>query len=333
MNSFPSNPTQTAGSAVATHARAHDDGGISCGEFLRRARERRGLTLQQIAEATKIPLRHLSALERDEFAALPSGMYRRAEVRAYADAVGLDRGVALASLDRALEQAMPRTAAGVQASAPPPRVASGRRTLLLLTAGVAVITGAIAFATLARQPRAVDSTSLAAPVPQPTSSVVAAPDAPNHVLVATSGSSARPTGAPPMQGAEPATAPPASLAQPRMERSDPAIAAASRVEPRLTVITEPAGARLTVNGVGWGITPVTIRYLPPGAKRVRVTREGYLADERVIQIEAGGPATTLRIPMQAQGAGDGSSPVVLTESDGTRNSSRSSVVFATPEVR
>ena len=90
MNSLPSDPTQAAGTAVTTHTRVHDTAGISCGEFLRRARERRRLTLQQIAQSTKIPLRHLDALERDEFEALPSGMYRRAEVRAYADAVGLD---------------------------------------------------------------------------------------------------------------------------------------------------------------------------------------------------------------------------------------------------
>jgi len=58
------------------------------------------------------------------------------------------------------------------------------------------------------------------------------------------------------------------------------------------------GARVTVNGIGWGITPVTIRYLEPGAKRVRVTREGYRAEERFIQLEAGRATTTLRIPMR-----------------------------------
>ena len=40
----------------------HD--GAALGELLRRARERRGLTLRQIANETKIPERHLEALER-----------------------------------------------------------------------------------------------------------------------------------------------------------------------------------------------------------------------------------------------------------------------------
>ena len=84
--------------------------GVSCGELLRRARERRGLALQQIAQETKIPLRHLWALERDDFDALPGGLYRRAEVRAYAAAVGLDPAVALACLDRALEPPTPPAA-------------------------------------------------------------------------------------------------------------------------------------------------------------------------------------------------------------------------------
>ena len=292
MNSLPSDPTQAAGTAVTTHTRVHDTAGISCGEFLRRARERRRLTLQQIAQSTKIPLRHLNALERDEFEALPSGMYRRAEVRAYADAVGLDRSVALASLDRTLEHAMPSTA-----SVPPPTFTSGR-TRVLIAAGMAVTAGVIALAMWARQPGAGDITSLAAPVSPPASSVVRAPHAPNHVLVATSGSTVALASAPPGRRTEPATVPPVAEAQPRMERSDAAPAVASTLEPQLTVISEPVGARVTVDGIGWGITPVTIRYLAPGAKRVRVTRDGYRAEERVIQLEAGGPTTTLRIPMR-----------------------------------
>ncbi len=300
MNSVSSDPTRAAGSPGATHVRAHDGEGSSCGELLRRARERRGLTLQQISQDTKIPLRHLSALERDEFAALPGGMYRRAEVRAYADAVGLDRSVALSWLDHALEQTVPRTAPSVQVAVPQPVFASVRARVLL-TSGVAVAAGVIAFATWVRQPGAADVTSLAAPVPPLATSVVPVPAAPNQVLVATSGSIAEPASAPPSERPEPATVP------------------ASALEPRLTVITEPAGARVTVNGVGWGLTPIMIRYLPPGPKRVRLTREGYRAEERVIQVGAGDPATTLRIPLEAQAEEDGASPVVLTEADGTRN--------------
>ena len=292
MNSYHSDPTHAGGAPVTTQTRVHDIEGSSCGEFLRRARERRRLTLQEIAQSTKIPLRHLNALERDDFDALPSGMYRRAEVRAYADAVGLDRGVALARLDRALEPEMPRPV-----SEPPPRFASGR-VRALIAAGVAVTTGVILLAMWGRQPASGDIASPTAPVPTAASSVVPAPYIPNHVLVATSGSAVELASASPDRRIEPASVPSESNAEPPMEPSDATTAAASRLEPQLTVITEPAGARVTVNGVGWGITPVTIRYLEPGAKRVRVTMDGYRAEERSVHVGAVGPAATLRIPLQ-----------------------------------
>lgn len=94
------------------------------------------------------------------------------------------------------------------------------------------------------------------------------------------------------------------------------------LEPQLTVITEPAGARVTVDGIGWGNTPVTIRHLAPGTKRVRVTRDGYRAEERLIQVEAGGRSTTLRIPIKTQIDEGGPSPDVLPEGDGASNWSR-----------
>jgi hypothetical protein len=224
-------------------------------------------------------------------------MYRRAEVRAYADAVGLDRNVALAWLDRALEQAMPGSTSSVQASVPHhPMFASGR-TRMLMTAGVAVTT-AIALAMWARQPGEGHIASLAAPVAPLAPSGVSGSHPANHVLVATSGSTVEPAIAPLIRPTEPATVPPVSEERLRMERSEGTTAAASSLEPQLRVITEPVGALVTVNGVGWGITPVTIRYLAPGTKRVRVTRDGYRAEERFIQVEPGGRTTTLRIPIR-----------------------------------
>ena len=39
----------------------------------------------------------------------------------------------------------------------------------------------------------------------------------------------------------------------------------------MMVMSTPTGARVTVDGIGWGETPVTIRHLPPGQKVVRLT--------------------------------------------------------------
>src|SRR5215471_21039610 len=65
----------------------------SAGDFgrkLRDARERRGLSLRQISNATKISMLTLEALERNDIARLPGGIFGRGVVRSYALEVGLD---------------------------------------------------------------------------------------------------------------------------------------------------------------------------------------------------------------------------------------------------
>lgn len=60
------------------------------GSRLREARERRGVSLRQIANATKISVSFLEALERNDISRLPGGIFSRAFVRSYAVEVGLD---------------------------------------------------------------------------------------------------------------------------------------------------------------------------------------------------------------------------------------------------
>jgi cytoskeletal protein RodZ len=62
----------------------------SFGARLRDARERRGVSLRQIADATKISVAVLEALERNDISKLPGGIFGRAFVRNYAIEVGLD---------------------------------------------------------------------------------------------------------------------------------------------------------------------------------------------------------------------------------------------------
>jgi cytoskeletal protein RodZ len=60
------------------------------GGKLRQARERRGVSLRQIAATTKISASALDALERNDISRLPGGIFSRAFVRSYAVEVGLD---------------------------------------------------------------------------------------------------------------------------------------------------------------------------------------------------------------------------------------------------
>lgn len=63
---------------------------MSFGEELRRERELREIGLREISEATKINIRYLQALEDNDFAELPGGVFNRGFVRAYAQFIGID---------------------------------------------------------------------------------------------------------------------------------------------------------------------------------------------------------------------------------------------------
>jgi len=60
------------------------------GLALRAAREAAGRSLRDVADVTKLGMRTLEALERNQIDRLPPGIFRRAVVRAYATEVGLD---------------------------------------------------------------------------------------------------------------------------------------------------------------------------------------------------------------------------------------------------
>jgi len=58
-------------------------------------RKNRGITLQQIAESTKIGVRLLEAIEHGEFRKLPGGIYNTNYIRQYARAIDFDESVIL----------------------------------------------------------------------------------------------------------------------------------------------------------------------------------------------------------------------------------------------
>lgn len=60
------------------------------GDNLRREREMRGITLEEISSTTKISVRFLELLEAEEFSKLPGGIFIRSFIRSYANYLGLD---------------------------------------------------------------------------------------------------------------------------------------------------------------------------------------------------------------------------------------------------
>jgi cytoskeletal protein RodZ len=70
------------------------EGGVAAfGEELRRAREERGMAVETICAATKVPVKHIRALEAGALGELPGGVFRRGFVRSYLGVLGLEEGV------------------------------------------------------------------------------------------------------------------------------------------------------------------------------------------------------------------------------------------------
>ena len=261
------------------------------GAFLRTARERRGLTIQQIASETRIPRRHLDALEHGDLDALPSGMYRRAEVRAYADAVGLDRGLALAHLEQVLDGSETTTAS----ARPDPAVEPRERNLTAYAALalIALVTlWAVTRAQWQTAPQVIDPVSAATPAGAPMAGAPAAPPvetAPDGIsLDAAAGAPVEPQPpALPVPAAAMATDAPADVAAP-----------AAAVDFALVVTSAPDGARVLVDGIGWGQTPITIRHVTPGDRRLRVVRDGYVSHEQRVRIGGSRARTAVHVDLK-----------------------------------
>ncbi len=63
---------------------------LAFGQELQIERERQQISLALIAEATKVPQRHLIALETEQFDQLPGGIFAKGIVRSYCRQLGLD---------------------------------------------------------------------------------------------------------------------------------------------------------------------------------------------------------------------------------------------------
>jgi len=126
------------------------------GTWLRRERERRGVSLTAIADQTKLSVALLQGLEADDLSRWPGGIFRRAFARSYATAIGVDPDLVVKRLEEehpsedaapaatgttataSLSTATPTTARPTQviaAPTPPRRLLVVAATLDLLLAG------------------------------------------------------------------------------------------------------------------------------------------------------------------------------------------------------
>lgn len=74
---------------------------------LKAARERKGITLDEIANATKIPVSMFEALERSDLRFWPKGLFGRSFFRAYVGMIGVKTDEACAEFVRLFSGAQP----------------------------------------------------------------------------------------------------------------------------------------------------------------------------------------------------------------------------------
>lgn len=153
----------------------------SVGDKLRSGREAQGIELSDVAARTRIPQRHLEAIERSNYASLPSITYALGFAKAYARAIGADE-VALGrelrqELDTKFERVAPTPSYEMNDPTRAPSrglVWFGAFVALLLLVGVGLYYGTSLFRGSAPAPETLEiPEDTPAPAPTPTTTTVA----------------------------------------------------------------------------------------------------------------------------------------------------------------
>lgn len=327
----------------------------SFGPALRRAREERGLSLDEVSRETRLTKRYLLALENEALDDLPGGPYNRAYVRTYATYLELDpdrlisayareeasqsragrlavRPDVLAVMHQAAERRRARDRAGSDRTFAFARLAG----LAVAAAGVLALvlwlivprfwTGGSASGEMSGGQPAVSVQADSAPTPPSPAAAVAGQPAPEPAVPAPSPDRARPP--------EPASA--TSDVEPAPAPVDPAARATSAPSPETA--REPPSAATVPDRPAVEATPPPPQRLPePAVVETPVARSAPAAppaappaeppDDEPAADEAAGPAAPrLAVPSSAVGA-DVVDRQVVGEAD--RFAEGSQVVFWT----
>jgi cytoskeletal protein RodZ len=256
------------------------------GSYLRGARERQHLSIGEISERTKIKYELLVDLENNDLSRWPRHrVYRHGYLRSYAMAVGLDPKTVLEEFD-------------AQFGDPFPAAFHGRPTTSLLrmpipvealpsaalVSAIAVCIGVGLTLTLINAPaNDVSVNQSKARRPQINTDVSDA----SQVL--------RDTAVAPTAGAGELVA---SASVVEAADIDESAIDASDIEGELRIVSKPAKAHVTVNGIGRGETPLRVRYLPLGSYTIRVVQPGYKIGQTVVTLRPDQPNRTVRVVLR-----------------------------------
>jgi cytoskeletal protein RodZ len=259
---------------------------MSVGSYLRSARQRRRLSLDEIARATKIKPELLQDLETDDVSRWPKQrIYRHGHLRSYALAVGLDPATVLAMFDAQFGDPHPAPFHGRPRKPAGAPLSFGSVGDVVLLASVTILIGAVV---------RVSYHSDAASVPQPVT--IRAGNGNIDEPRPAAESAFPPATESTMQGSAGVLTTQNSDVQ--AEMSTAAEVEDADVEGELFITSRPSRAHVTVNGIGRGTTPLRVRYLPPGAYTVRLIRDGYRIRETRVTLSAEQPSRVVRVVLR-----------------------------------
>ncbi len=213
------------------------------GRKLRDARERKGVSLRQIASATKISITALEALERNDISRLPGGIFSRAFVRSYAVEVGLDPETTLQEFiaqfpSDAVTAGHPATDRGVDEDAVESERATANTFLRLVLLSIPIAIVVIYFGTAGRR----RSHAEPQPAPPPVEAPVSSPAPVSAAPTATE---------PPGREAAPPTSAPDAARDRRPSAADAAAPAASLTPASVPASADRLSVALTVSRACW----------------------------------------------------------------------------------
>jgi cytoskeletal protein RodZ len=123
----------------------------SIGDYLKRAREGRGLSIVDLSRATKIKEAQLERLEAGRLRELPAAVFVVGFVRAYARQVGLDEGEAVRRLRREQERhEEPAVPVEIVALEEPSEALGGRRFGVALVVFLILVVATVTLSLLLR---------------------------------------------------------------------------------------------------------------------------------------------------------------------------------------
>jgi cytoskeletal protein RodZ len=167
----------------------------------------RGVSLEEISSATKISIRFLEAIEREDFSKLPGGIFSRSFIRSYARYLGLDEERAVAEYQLAAHPQVDFDLHRMPAGSARAGRQSSRTPLIATLVAVVLLAGGYVLFRYSR--RAAEAPAPPPPVPQATAKPAAPPavPAPTATGEATAVPGASPTVGQVTPGAAPSTVP------------------------------------------------------------------------------------------------------------------------------